>query len=132
MDLDIEQAYEPRNRRQLRSSLAYQAAEIYLAKHRVEHGWRAIALADPHGLPLVCVGSNYDAELLALWGALNEVERQRYRDEMDALRQGETCITQRIQIDDVVYALTGIGHGGGFGATIALDLERIFARATAS
>jgi hypothetical protein len=76
---------------------------------------------------LVCVGAHNDAELLALWGALDATEQQRYRDAMDALRQGEACITQRVQIDDVTLSVTGIGHAGGFGANIELDLKRIFA-----
>jgi predicted butyrate kinase (DUF1464 family) len=125
MDPNIVETYEPRNRRQLRSRIPYQAAEIYLAKHRVQHGLRAIALADGHGLPLASVGAVDDAELMALWGALDETERQRYQGEMDAVCSDAVCVSRRFQIDDETFSLTAIGQGEGFGATIELDLMRI-------
>jgi len=126
MDLNLERACEPKNRRQLRSAIAYQAAEIYLAKHRVLHDMRAIALSDSNGLPLVLVGANDDTELLALWGALGDGERERYRQDLDSLREDAICVTQRLELDKSTLYLTAIGNGDGFGATIEADLLRIF------
>lgn len=126
MDPNTVDAYEPKNRRQFRSAIAYQAAEIYLSKQRVQQAFHAIALADANGLPLVFVGAKFDAELLALWGALDETERLRYRGDIDALCHDAVCVTRRIQIDEATYSLTGIGQADGFGATVESDLRRIF------
>ncbi len=126
MDPITAEAYQPFNRRQLRSKIPYQAAEIYLAKLRFQHGLRAIVLADGHGLPLAGVGAKSELELLSLWGALDETEQERYQSAMDELCQDAACVSRRFRIDETTVSVTGIAEGEGLGATIELDLQRIF------
>ena len=93
-----------------------------------------MAVSDDSGLVLVGVGKRNEQDLLALWGALDAHQRERYQHEVNVLCDDGNCTVSHFELDGECYSVTEITPGAVSPRPIAGDLCRILGtpRATES
>jgi hypothetical protein len=114
-------------RRQRRSENPYQAADLYLDRLKGRKTLHAAAVADRTGLPLAGTGSPSELELLALWGALSETERERYQASLDDICRRAAGVSWNCALGGDQLSASGVAESQQCASRIERDLKRIFA-----
>jgi hypothetical protein len=118
---------KPSERRQLRSEIPYQAAQLYLACLKGRHLLHAAAVSDRTGLPLVGIGTPSELEVLALWGALTLAEQERYQSTLDDICHSAAGVSWNRALGDENLTVSGVASSRDCVTMIERDLTRILA-----